>query len=106
VQQGCPPRVLPFVARLAQVEQVPEDLRLLAVQALGSTREPGSARGLIGLVDGGRTLFRRQKLAAKSPSSWPRCARWPERWRKHPKVEPLLGLAAVANDDELREAVR
>jgi hypothetical protein len=27
-------------------------------------------------------------------------------WRKHPKVEPLLGLAAVSTDDDFREAVR
>ena len=106
VQQGCPPRVIPFVARLAQVEQVPEDLRLLAVQALGSTREQGALEGLIGLVDGGRTLFRRQKLAAKSPVVLAALRALSGGWRKHPKVEPLLGLAAVANDDELREAVR
>ena len=106
VQQGCPPRVIPFVARLAQVEQVPEDLRLLAVQALGSTREQGALEGLIGLVDGGRTLFRRQKLAAKSPVVLAALRALSGGWRKHPKVEPLLGLAAVANDDELRGAVR
>jgi len=106
VQQGCPPRVLPFVARLAQVEQVPEDLRLLAVQALGNTRDQGGLDGLIGVLDGGQTLFGRQKLAAKSPVVLAALRALAGAWRKHPKAEPLLGLAAVANDDELREAVR
>jgi hypothetical protein len=106
VQQGCPPRVIPFVARLAQVEKVPEDLRLLAVQALANTRDPGALEALVGLVDGGRTLFGRQKLAAKSPVVLAALRALSGAWRKHPKAEPLLGLAAVANDDELRGAVR
>jgi hypothetical protein len=106
VQQGCPPRVLPFVARLAQVEQVPEDLRLLAVQALGNTRDQPALEALIGLVDGGRNLFGRQRLAAKSAVVLAALRALAAAWRKHPKAVPLLGLAAVAHDLELREAVR
>jgi len=78
----------------------------LAVQALANTRDPGALEALIGLVDGGRTLFGRQKLAAKSAVVLAALRALSGAWRKHPKAEPLLGLAAVANDDELREAVR
>ena len=106
VQQGCPPRVLPFLARMAQVEQVPEDLRLLAVQALGNTRDQGALEALIVLVDGGRNLFGRQRLAAKSAVVLAALRALAAAWRKHPNAVPLLGLAAVANDLELREAVR
>ncbi|HEV8397225.1 MAG TPA: hypothetical protein VGQ37_23240 [Vicinamibacterales bacterium] len=106
VQQGCPPRVLPFLAGLAQVQQVPEDLRLLAVQSLGNTRDQGALDALVGLVDGGRTMFGRQKLAPKSAVVVAALRALAGAWRKHPKAEPLIGLAAVANDDELREAVR
>ena len=44
VQQDCPPRVLGFLAGIAQGARVPEDLRLLAVQALGNSRERSAAR--------------------------------------------------------------
>lgn len=106
VQQGCPPRVLPFLAGLAQAPQVPEDLRLLAVQALGKTRDQGALDALLGLADGGRTLFGRQKLAAKNAVVLAALRALAGAWRKHPNVEPLLGLAAVSTDDDFREAVR
>ena len=106
VQQGCPPRVLPFLARLAQVEQVPQDLRLLAVQALGNTRDQGALEALIVLVDGGRNLFGRQKLAPKSAVVLAALRALAGAWRKHTKAEALLGLAAVSTDDDLRDAVR
>jgi len=106
VQQGCPPRVLPFLAGLAHVEQVPEDLRVLAVQALANTRDQAALDALIGLVDGGRNLFGRQKLAPKSAVVLAALRALAGAWRKHTKAEALLGLAAVSTDDDLRDAVR
>ena len=106
VQKGCPPRVLPFLAGLAQGERVPEDLRLLAVQSLGNTSEPAALDALLALADGGRSMFGRQKLAAKSPVVLAALRAVASEWRKHPKAQPLLGLAAVSTDDEFRDAVR
>jgi hypothetical protein len=105
VQQGCPARVLPFVAGLAQGERVPEDLRLLAVQALGSSRDTAALDALVAIADGGRSVFGRQKLAAKSPVVLAALRAMAGAWRKHPKAAPLIGLAAAA-DDDFREAVR
>ena len=106
VQQGCPPRVLPFLAGLAHVEQVPEDLRVLAVQALANTRDQAALDALIGLVDGGRNLFGRQKLAPKSAVVLAALRGLAGAWGKHTKAAALLGLAAVSTDDDLRDAVR
>jgi hypothetical protein len=106
VQQGCPPRVLPFLAGLAQGERVPEDLRLLAIQALGKTSDHGALDALVALVDGGRNLLGRQKLGAKSAVLLAALRALAAAWRRHPKAEPLLGLAAASTDDETREAVR
>jgi hypothetical protein len=105
VQQGCPARVLPFVAGLAQGERVPEDLRLLAVQALGSSRDSAALDALVAIADGGRSVFGRQKLAAKSPLVLAALRALAGAWRTHPKAAPLIGLAAVA-DGDFREAVR
>ena len=106
VQQGCPPRVLPFLAGLAQGERVPEDLRLLAVQALGNTRDQAALDALFAVADGGKTLLGRQKLPPKSTVVLAALRALATSWRKHPKVEPLLGLAATSPDDDFREAVR
>ena len=64
VQQECPPRVLPFLAGLAQGERVPEDLRLLAVQALGNTRRAGGARCAA-------RARRRRHAPSSGARSWP-----------------------------------
>jgi hypothetical protein len=106
VQQGCPLRVLPFLAGLAAGERVPEDLRLLAVQALGNTRDEAALDALFAVASGGKTLLGRQKLAPKSTVVLAALRALAASWRKHPKVEPLLGLAATSTDDDFREAVR
>jgi hypothetical protein len=106
VQQDCPPRALPFVAGLALGARVPDDLRLLAVQALGNSRQPAALDALIGLVDGGKTILGRPKLAAKSVVMVAALRAMAAGWRKHPKAGPLLALAAVSTDDEFRGAVR
>ncbi|HET9268755.1 MAG TPA: hypothetical protein VFO31_11350 [Vicinamibacterales bacterium] len=106
VQQGCPPRVLPFLAGLAAGERVPEDLRLLAVQALGNTRDEAALDAIFAVASGGKTLLGRQKLAPKSTVVLAALRALAASWRKHPKVEPLLGLAATSTDDDFRAAVR
>jgi len=106
VQQGCPLRVLPFLAGLAAGERVPEDLRLLAVQALGNTRDESALDALFAVASGGKTMLGRQKLAPKSAVVLGALRALAASWRKHPKIAPLLGLAAVSTDDDFREAVR
>lgn len=104
-QQSCPPRVLPFVAGLAQGERVPEDLRILAVQALGNSKDHAALDALFTVADGGKTFLGRQKLAPKGPVVLAALRALAAGWRKHPKAVPLLGLAAVSTDDDFREAV-
>jgi hypothetical protein len=105
-RQSCPPKVLPFVAGLAQGERVPEDLRLLAVQALGNSKDPAALDALCALADGGRSFLGRQKLAPKGPVVLAALRALAAGWRKHSKAVPLLGLAAVSTDDDFREAVQ
>jgi hypothetical protein len=104
-QQDCPPRVLPFLAGIAQGVRVPEDLRLLAVQALGNSKDRAALDALIGLADGGKTILGRQKLAPKSTIVLAALRAIAGAWRTHPKAAPLLGVAAVSADDEFRQAV-
>jgi hypothetical protein len=105
-QQSCPPRVLPFVAGLARGERVPDDLRLLAVQALGNSQDHAALDALFTVADGGKTFLGRQKLAPKGPVVLAALRALAAGWRKHPKAVSLLGLAAVSTDDDFREAVQ
>jgi len=106
VQQDCPPRVLGFLAGIAQGARVPEDLRLLAVQALGNSRERSAADALVAVSDGGRTVFGRQKVAGKTVVTLAALRALALSWRAHPRAAALLAAAAASTDDDIREAVR
>ena len=106
VQHDCPPRVLGFVAGLAQGVRVPEDLRLLAVQALGSSRDSAALDALVAIADGGKSVFGRQKLAAKSIVMLAALRALAAGWRAHPRAEPLLAAASTSPDDDIRDAIR
>lgn len=106
VQHECPPRVLPFLVGIAQGSRVPEDLRLLAVQALGHSRELAALEGLAAIVDGGRTVFGRQKLAGKTLVVLAALRALATAWRSHPRVQPLLAAASASADEDIRAAGR
>jgi hypothetical protein len=105
VQQGCPRRVLPFLAGIAQGTRIPEDLRLLAVQALANTRDEGALDALVAVADGGRTIFGRRRLAAKSAPVLAALRALAAAWSTNAKAKPLLALAAGSGDDELRAVI-
>jgi hypothetical protein len=106
VQHDCPARVLPFVAGIAQGVRVPEDLRLLAVQALGNSRERAALDALVALVDGGKSMFGRQKLAPKSVVMLAALKTLAASWRANPRAEPALTAASTSPDDDVRDAIR
>ena len=106
VQHDCPPRTLGFVAGLAQGVRVPEDLRLLAVQALGSSRDSAALDALLAIADGGTSVFGRQKLAAKSIVMLAALRALAAGWRAHPRAEPLLAAASTSPDDDVRDTIR
>jgi hypothetical protein len=89
---------------LAQGERVPEDLRLLAVQALGNTRTGGARRLDRARATAGADAVRAQKLAPRAGGAGG-AARAGRRVAQASEGEPLLGLAAVQRR-RLREAVR
>jgi len=106
VQHDCPPRVLGFVVGLAQGVRVPDDLRLLAVQALGSSRERAALDALVAITDGGKSMFGRKKLAAKSVVMLAAMRALAAGWRAHPLAEPLLAAASMSPDDDIRDTIR
>jgi hypothetical protein len=105
-QQECPPRLLRFLAGIAQGLRVPEDLRILAVQALGNSRDRGALDGLLPLVDGGRNVFGRQRLASKTVVMLAAMRVLASVWRNEPRASALVALGSASPDDDIRSAAR
>lgn len=104
VQQNCPPRVAPLVATIAGDPSVVDDLRLLAVRALGRSREKAARDALLRLVDGGRTLLGRPRLAPSTRLSVTAVRALAEGWRTDPAAAPVVALAAASADADFRRA--
>ena len=104
VQRDCPPAVIPLVAGVAQNAQVIDELRVLAARALGRSSDSRARDALLQLVDGGRTLLGRTKLAASSPICAAALRGLSEGWRTDHAAKRMLALAEASSDPELRQA--
>lgn len=104
LQQECPRSVAGLVADLAHSETATDELRLLAIRALGRCRDDEALDALLELVDGGRTLLGRPKLAAPTPICVAALRALSDGWRKDADAAEMLALAAASSDPELRRA--
>lgn len=104
VQQHCPAGVVEQVVSLALDVDAPEDMRLLAVRALGRCRDRRAIGPLLGLATAGRTLLGRPKLANRSPLMLAALSALAGSWRADPRALVLLRLAAESPDPEIRRA--
>jgi hypothetical protein len=104
VQQEIPVALGQAVASLAVDRTVDSELRVLAIRALSRSGEAVAAMALIGIVDGGRSFFGRQRLAAKSAEVLAALRSLANR-PSQPEVAGLIALAAKSQDPEIRDAV-
>jgi hypothetical protein len=94
VEHDCPARTAPRVVQAALDVTLVEEVRVLAAHTLGRCRDPLARNALLQLVDGGRTLLGRPRLAA--PLS--------EGWTTDPAAASMLDLAVASRDPALRQA--
>ena len=104
-QLDCPPSVIPAIARLAHNARLDDELRQLAIRALGRSADARARDALLQLVDGGRTLLGRAKLAPTGPECIAALGALSERWPDDAVVAPTLALAASSPDPLVRQAV-
>jgi len=102
--QAFPDVAVPLLVNRATDRTLPGDLRALAVRGLGYTRAPAALETLLQITSGGRTLFGREKLAAKSPELLVALAALATGWRRDPRARARLLIAAASSDDEIRRA--
>ena len=102
--QTCPDgAVAALVARVAD-RASPPDVRALAIRALGHARAPAALETLLRLTSGGRTLFGREKLPAKSPELVAALVALATGWRGSPRVDAVLERARASPDAEIQAA--
>src|SRR6266516_686065 len=102
--QACPDAAVPLLVNRATDRTLPGDLRALAVRCLGYTRAPVALETLLQITAGGRTLFGRERLAAKSPELLVALAALATGWRRDPRAGARLLIAASSPDGEIRNA--
>lgn len=106
VSRDSPPELVNRVVEIAVSRAFDEEIRLTAVAVLGRLRHAGGLDALLHLADGGRTLFGRQRLAAKTPLLLGVIKSLAGGWPTEKRAAAILAAAAASSDTELVEATR
>jgi hypothetical protein len=104
LQQECPPSHASRVAELAGDPHGDAEVRLLAIHALARIGGPVALDTLLKVVDGGRTLFGRPRLAAKTPVVLAALRALAHGWPDEPRSSAVLKRGAQSADAEVRQA--
>jgi hypothetical protein len=104
--EQCPPSLIPLLARLAANADLVEELRIHAVRALGKSRHQHALAALLGLVDGGKSIFGGPKLAAPGAVVLAALRALADVWSSQKEAQRFLALARRSFTKELRNAVR
>jgi hypothetical protein len=104
IQQTCPTELSRFVVRIAEDPEVDEERRMLAVHALGRCRARDSLEALLKMVDGGKTMLGRPKLAPRTPVMLAAVGALASGWTADPRAGSMLALALKSSDPDIRKA--
>ncbi len=108
VQEECPPDLVSLVVAVAQDQEASEQLRALAVRALGhvvpASRDPRILEALLASTDGGTTLFGKPKLPVTTPRVIAALEALKKSWSTDPRASLVLALARESDDSKVRRA--
>ena len=108
LQQECPADLVELVVAVANDRKASEEHRTLAVRALGcivpASRDPQVLDALLAAVDGGTTLFGRQRLTAPTSRSLAALATLCERWSDDERAAVFIELARASEFPDVRRA--
>jgi len=83
-----------------------EDVRVHAVRVLGRSRERVVLETLLQIVNGGRTMLGKPKLAPHSPIVVAAVRTLADTWGTNPQASDMLALARASSDPDIRQAAR
>jgi hypothetical protein len=92
------------VAQLATDQRREDELRVHAVRALAQSRESVALDALLHVVDGGRTILGRPRLAPRSPVVLAALRALAVAWAFNPRAKDVLALAQRSADPDIRQA--
>ena len=101
-----PESITSVIASIALNPRVIDDLRILAVRALATSRDRVALNALLRLVDGGKSVLGIPRLASASPIVVAAVHLLAEVWRSNKPAKDMLALARGSSNPELREAAQ
>jgi hypothetical protein len=102
----CPKALAPLVARVATNAQAAETLRVKAVQVLGTSRELIGLETLLKLVDGGRSVLGKPRLAPRTPLVEAALRGLSVIWASDARAAEMLALSGASPQANIRPAAR
>lgn len=103
-QQDTPDAAVPIIVRRLNEDQLPPDLKVAAVRLLRNSRSPLALEALLRLVDGGRTLLGKPKLALKSSDMLAALQALAATWPQERRASALLDRARASKDADIAAA--
>jgi hypothetical protein len=100
-----PPAAAALAVRVTD-SAFPAEFRVLALSLLGRSTVPESLDALLMFADGGKTLLRQPRLAAKSPEMLAALGGLARSWSRDRRAAPLLELARRSGDEQILSALR
>ena len=104
VPHECSSELTPLVLNAVLNPKIVEEVRVIAAHALGRSRDRRALDTLLNLVDGGRTLRGKPRLAPATPLCLAALRALSDGWTKHPQSSAMLALASGSSDPEVRKA--
>ena len=104
--EGVPQVAISRITAIAEDQGRPAEVRAAAIRALGGVRVATTLPFLLEWAMTKQGIFRRDRLAPKSPESLAALAALAHHWAKHPDAAAALALAANSEDSEVQGAVR
>ncbi|HET7023715.1 MAG TPA: hypothetical protein VFI39_00740 [Gemmatimonadales bacterium] len=104
--EGLPGAAQPRVTAVAVDPARPAAVRALAIRALGAVRAAGTLPFLLEHAMARHALFRRDRLAARSPEMLAALTALATFWADHPDAAAALALAGRSDDPEVQAAIR
>jgi hypothetical protein len=106
IQYVCPPDLVARVTSIAVSTAADEEVRGMAVGALAQFRQPQVLEMLLQLLDGGKTILGRPKLAPKSPAVLAALRGLADQWPSERRAQTMLTLGADSVDADVRHAAQ
>jgi hypothetical protein len=103
-QKDCPPGVVPRLVQRVAAGNLPGELQVLAIRALGATRAAAALPCLLNLSVTRTRWLHRERLAPKSAPVLAALSALAAHWPTASQVAPLLARAAASGDPEIRTA--